>query len=147
MNDIHPHQKEPVAHRLALAAQKLAYGKDVPYGGPVYKSMQVEGNCIVLMFDRIGGGLAVKGDRLEGFIIAGNDRKFVNAEAQIKGDNVIVFSSKVADPIAVRYGWADYPIVNLFNKAGLPASPFRTDAWTVSNGMNYSKPKYAERLK
>jgi sialate O-acetylesterase len=148
MNDIHPHQKEPVALRLALAAQKLAYGKDIPYSGPVYKSMQIDANCITLTFDHVEGGLAAKDGRLGGFTIAGDDRKFVNAEAVIKGERVIVCSPKIAHPAAVRYCWSDYPVASLFNKAGLPASPFRTDNWPVADGMEYStKSKYGERLK
>jgi sialate O-acetylesterase len=125
--DIHPPKKEPVGGRLALAARALAYGEKIEYSGPVYKSMRVDGSKAILTFDHIGGGLVAKDGPLTGFTIAGEDRKFVNADAEIKDDQVIVSSSKVDRPGAVRYGWANYPVVNLWNKDGLPASPFRTD--------------------
>ena len=125
--DIHPRKKAPVGARLALAARALAYGEKVEYSGPVYKDMKVGGNKIVLDFTHVDGGLVAKGGALTGFTIAGKDRKFVRARAEIQADQVVVSSSQVADPVAVRYGWADYPVVNLWNKAGLPATPFRTD--------------------
>ncbi|HEY8503895.1 MAG TPA: sialate O-acetylesterase, partial [Gemmataceae bacterium] len=128
-NDIHPRQKEPVGARLALAALAIAYGKDVPHSGPVYKSMKVEDGKAVLSFDHVHGGLVAKGGELTGFTIAGPDRKFVNAKAKIEGDTVVVWSDAVREPAAVRFGWANYPVVNLWNKAGLPATPFRTDDW------------------
>jgi sialate O-acetylesterase len=126
--DIHPKQKEPVGHRLALAALALAYGKKVDYLGPEYDSMKVDGNKAVLTFKNLGGGLVCKGDKLTGFAICGEDKKFVNADAVIQDDKIIVSSPKVDKPAAVRFGWANYPVVNLWNKAGLPASPFRTDS-------------------
>ncbi len=128
-DDIHPRNKQDVGKRLALAARHIAYGEDIVYSGPIYKSMQVEENQIVLSFDHIGSGLTAKGDKLEGFAIAGNDRKFVWADAEIQGDQILVSSPKVAEPAAVRYAWANNPECNLYNKEGLPASPFRTDAW------------------
>ena len=115
--------------RLALWALAKDYGKDVVYSGPTFKSMQKKGGAIVLEFDHLGGGLVAKGDALEGFAIAGSDRKFVGADARIAGETVVVSSPKIADPVAVRYAWADNPVCNLYNKAGLPASPFRTDDW------------------
>jgi sialate O-acetylesterase len=127
-NDIHPKQKEPVGHRLALAALALAYDKKVDYQGPEFESMKVDGNKAVLTFKHLGGGLVCKGDKLTGFAIAGEDKKFVNADAVIQDDKIIVSSPKVDKPVAVRFGWANYPVVNLWNKAGLPASPFRTDS-------------------
>ena len=132
-DDIHPKQKEPVAHRLALAAQALAYGRNVVYRGPVFKSMTVKGDKAVISFDSVGSGLAAKGGDLTGFAIAGKDKKFYNAEAKIVGRKVVVTNPMVTRPIAVRYGWADCPIVNLFNKEGLPASPFRTDTFPRQN--------------
>jgi sialate O-acetylesterase len=125
--DIHPKQKTPVGQRLALAALALTYGKKIEYSGPVYESMKVDGDKAVLSFTHLGGGLVCKGEKLTGFAIAGEDQKFVNADAVIKGDTVVVSSPMVAKPVAVRFGWANYPVVNLFNKEGLPATPFRTD--------------------
>ena len=126
-NDIHPKRKEPVGARLARAALALAYGRKIEYSGPVYDSMKVEGNRAVLSFTHVDGGLEARGGALEGFTVAGEDRKFVKADARIEGDKVVVSSPQVQPPVAVRYGWANFPVVNLWNKEGLPASPFRTD--------------------
>jgi sugar lactone lactonase YvrE len=128
--DIHPKRKAEVGHRLELAALALAYGKKDEYSGPVFDKMTVEGNKAVLSFTHGGGGLEAKDGPLTGFTVAGADRKFHNADAEIKGDTVVVWSKDVDRPAAVRYGWANYPVVNLWNKAGLPASPFRTDDWS-----------------
>jgi sialate O-acetylesterase len=131
-NDIHPLNKKDVGKRLALAAQKVAYGDDeVVYSGPLYKSMTVEGNKIILTFTSIGSGLMAKGgEQLKNFAICGTDKKFVWANAKIKNNKVIVWSDKVENPMAVRYAWADNPEgANLYNKEGLPASPFRTDEY------------------
>jgi sialate O-acetylesterase len=125
--DIHPRGKEPVGARLALAARALAYGRKIEYSGPVYESMKVAGNRVILSFSHVGGGLIAKDAELKGFTIAGADHKHVPAVAKIEGETVVVTSSEVAKPVAVRYGWANVPEVNLFNQAGLPASPFRTD--------------------
>jgi len=126
-DNIHPKKKEPAGARLALAARAIAYGEKIEYWGPLYSSMAVEGNHAILKFKHVGGGLVTEGGDLKGFTIAGPDKKFVNAEAKIQGDRVIVSSPQVARPVAVRYGWANCPVVNLFNKEGLPPSPFRTD--------------------
>ncbi|MGB4413555.1 MAG: sialate O-acetylesterase [Paludibacter sp.] len=126
-NDIHPMNKKEVSHRLALAAQKVAYNdRNVVYSGPLYKSMKVKGNKIEISFSNIGSGLIAKnGKELKYFAIAGNDKKFVWAKAEIKGNKVIVWSNEVPHPVAVRYAWADNPAgANLYNKEGLPASPF-----------------------
>ena len=135
--DIHPKNKQDVGKRLALWALANTYGVDVVCSGPLYTSMDKSGDKIILHFDHCGGGLVAKGgEPLKGFAIAGKDRKFVWADARIDGDTVVVRSDKVAEPMAVRYAWADNPICNLFNKAGLPASPFRTDIWpgvTINN--------------
>jgi len=131
-NDIHPLNKKDVGKRLALAAQKVAYGDDeVVYSGPLYKSMTVEGNKTILTFTSIGSGLMAKGgEQLKNFAICGTDKKFVWANAKIKNNKVIVWSDKVENPMAVRYAWADNPEgANLYNKEGLPASPFRTDEY------------------
>lgn len=125
--DIHPKQKRPVGERLALAARAIAYDEKLEYSGPVYSGMKVDGNRAVLSFTHAGSGLVAKGDKLTGFTIAGADQQFVPAEAEIKGDKVIVSSPSVAQPVAVRFGWENYPVVNLWNKIGLPATPFRTD--------------------
>jgi len=129
--DIHPKQKEPVGARLALAARAIAYGEKIEYSGPTYDSMKVADGKAILSFKHLGGGLVAKGDALTGFTIAGDDKVFYNAEAMIQGDTIVVSSSQVAKPVAVRFGWANYPVVNLWNKEGLPASPFRTDDWAV----------------
>ncbi|MBC6610006.1 sialate O-acetylesterase [Hymenobacter sp. BT507] len=129
-NDIHPVTKQPVGHRLALAAQKVAYGeKNVVASGPLYQSMQKNGNKATLTFSGVGSGLVTQGKGpLEGFAVAGTDHKFHWAQARIEGNKVVVWSDQVKDPVAVRYAWADNPEnANLANKEGLPASTFRTD--------------------
>ncbi len=130
--DIHPKAKEPVGQRLALAARALTYGEKIEYSGPVFKKMKVSGDKAVLSFDHLGGGLVAKDGALKGFTIAGAaatgaSNNFVKADAVIVGDTVVVSSPEVKKPVAVRYGWANVPEVNLFNKADLPATPFRTD--------------------
>ncbi|MGB7160208.1 MAG: sialate O-acetylesterase [Tepidisphaeraceae bacterium] len=126
-NDIHPKNKHDVGKRLALAAERIAYGRnDVVHSGPAFASMKVEGNQARLKFQH-ADGLTAKDGNLKGFAIAGEDKKFVWADAKIDGDVVIVSAKGVEKPIAVRYAWADNPECNLHNGAGLPASPFRTD--------------------
>lgn len=125
--NIHPTKKQPVGERLALAARALAYGEKVEYSGPIFESMTVSGPQAILHFKHVGSGLVAKGDKLVGFTIAGNDKKFHEADAKIEGDTVVASSPDVVKPVAVRFGWANYPVVNLWNKNGLPASPFRTD--------------------
>src|SRR5665647_890805 len=129
-NDIHPLNKKDVGKRLALAAQKVAYGdRTIVYSGPTYKAMTVRGRKIIITFDNTGSGLNVKGGgKLQHFAIAGADMKFVWAKARIRGEKVIVKGSKIKKPVAARYAWADNPEgANLYNREGLPASPFRTD--------------------
>jgi sialate O-acetylesterase len=129
-NDIHPLNKEDVGKRLALAAQKVAYGdEEVVYSGPIYQSMKIQDNKIIITFTNIGSGLTAKGDgELKHFAIAGSNKEFVWAKAKIEGDKVIVCNVNITNPVAVRYAWADNPEgANLYNKEGLPASPFRTD--------------------
>lgn len=127
-NDIHPRNKQDVGARLALAARGIAYGQSIEYSGPVFKSMEVAEGQARLRFEHIGGGLVAKGSGpLKGFAIAGADKRFVFAEAKIDGDTVVVSSPQVPQPVAVRYGWANNPVCNFYNQAGLPASPFRTD--------------------
>jgi sialate O-acetylesterase len=127
--DIHPKNKQDVGKRLALWAQAQVYGKDVVYSGPVFKAMKVEGAAARLSFDHVGGGLVAKGEKLVGFAVAGEDRKFVWADAKIEGAEIVVSSPEVAKPVAVRYAWADNPACNLYNQEGIPATPFRTDDW------------------
>ncbi|MBN2328346.1 MAG: sialate O-acetylesterase [Candidatus Omnitrophica bacterium] len=136
--DIHPRNKQDVGYRLALAARKVTYGEDnLVYSGPMYKSMKVEDGKIRLWFDCVGSGLMAQGNQpLKGFTIAGEDKNFAPAGARIENDTIVVWSQDVKNPVAVRYAWQDNPECNLFNKQGLPASPFRTDEWpgvTVDN--------------
>lgn len=133
-DDIHPAKKQPVGERLARAAQGIAYHEKGAHSGPIFSGMQIQGGKVILSFDHVGRGLVAKDGELKGFAIAGRDRKFVWANAEIKNDQVIVSSEDVPQPVAVRYGWADYPAVNLFNKEGLPASPFRTDNFPMLTG-------------
>jgi len=129
-NDIHPKNKQDVGKRLALWALGTTYGKPLVYSGPLNQAMSVQDGKIAVRFEHVGEGLKAGGEALKGFAIAGEDRKFVFATAQITGpDTVLVSSPEVAQPVAVRYAWAVNPDANLFNSAGLPASPFRTDDW------------------
>src|SRR5688572_5559740 len=129
-NDIHPDNKKDVGERLALAALKIAYGENIIYSGPIYQSAKVEGNKITINFSNVGSGLITNdGEEISEFAIAGTDKKFVWAKAKIDGDKIVVWNDNVANPMYVRYAWADNPVnPNLYNKEGLPASPFRTDA-------------------
>jgi sialate O-acetylesterase len=131
ITDIHPRNKQDVGKRLALWALAKQYGqKDLVYSGPLYKSMQVEGDKAIISFDHVGGGLVSRdGKPLSWFAIAGEDKKFVEAQAEIDGANVVVSAEGVTDPVAVRFGWHQEAEPNLSNKEGLPASPFRTDKW------------------
>ena len=129
-NDIHPKDKQAVGHRLALIARAKTYGERIPYSGPMYHSYEIDGDKIILSFDHTEGGLkSGDGKTLQGFSIAGRDHKFHWAKAEIQGDKIVVSSPEVSYPVAVRYAWADNPVCNLYNGAGLPASPFRTDDW------------------
>jgi sialate O-acetylesterase len=128
--NVHPKNKEPVGERLALIALAESYGQKIECSGPVFESMKIEGHLIRIRFSHAAGGLVAKNGPPTGFTIAGSDQHFFPAQAVIQGDSVLVSSSSVADPVAVRYAWADYPAgVNLYNAAGLPAAPFRTDHW------------------
>lgn len=128
-NDIHPDNKKDVGERMALAAQKLAYDEDIVYSGPLYKDHKIEGNKVIITFSHIGSGLITNdGEELSEFAIAGEDKKFVWANAKIEGNKVIVWSEDISDPKYVRYAWANNPDnPNLYNKEGLPASPFRIE--------------------
>ncbi|HEY3391571.1 MAG TPA: sialate O-acetylesterase [Lacipirellulaceae bacterium] len=129
--DIHPRNKLEVAKRLARWALARTYGRDIACQSPRYESMTTEADAIVLKFKDVGGGLrTVDAAEVKGFAIAGDDRKWTWAEAKITApDQVTVRSSAVPNPVAVRYAWADNPVCNLYNKVGLPVTPFRTDDW------------------
>ena len=128
-NDIHPLNKKDVGERLASWAEHLAYGSDDPdYSGPIYQSYKIEGNKMILSFSHVGTGLMVKGGgELYYFAIAGADNKYVWAKAEISGDKIFVWNDEITNPVSVRYAWANNPEgANLYNKRGLPASPFET---------------------
>ncbi|WP_369679095.1 hypothetical protein [Siphonobacter sp. BAB-5385] len=128
-NDIHPDNKKDVGERLAQTALNLVYHENIVASGPLFQSATIQGNKINLSFTNVGSGLqAIDGEPLGDFAIAGSDKKFVWAQARIEGDKVVVWSDEVPNPQYVRYAWADNPVhANLYNKEGLPASPFRTD--------------------
>ena len=128
-NDIHPKNKQEVGRRLGLWARAQVYGEKIPFSGPLPVGHKISGDEITLSFKHTDGGLVAKDGELQGFVIAGADKKWCWAKARIEGGRVIVSSPEVKSPVAVRYGWADNPNCNLCNGAGLPASPFRTDAW------------------
>ncbi len=131
-DDIHPRNKQEVGRRLALAARRMVYGQAVVASGPTFKAMKKEGDRLRLTFDHQGGGLAAKDPYgyVKGFAVAGKDRQFYWAQARLEGNEVIVWSAAVPEPVAVRYAWADNPAdANLYNREGLPATPFRTDGW------------------
>jgi sialate O-acetylesterase len=132
-DDIHPKNKQDVAHRLALAAEKVAYSEDLVFSGPTYKGLTIEGDKIRIRFDHTGSGLKIsdKYGYLRGFAIAGADQKYVWAKAYQDGNDIMVFSESVKGPVAVRYNWGNAPDGNLYNEEGLPAIPFRTDSWPV----------------
>lgn len=137
--DIHPKNKQEVGRRLALQALNKTYGMPVECSGPVYEGHEISGNVVRIHFSSIGKGLVAKGGKLEGFAVAGADRRFHWAEARIVGDCVEVSCKDVERPMAVRYAWANNPVGNLFNAAGLPAGPFRTDDWPGVTFYNTSR--------
>lgn len=131
-NNIHPSNKQDVGLRLALIAMKKTYGKDLTHSGPFYKTFIAEGSTIRIQFDTPGEAMVARGSKglLKGFAIAGRDKMFAWAEAEIIGNEIVVKSHEVNQPIAVRYAWGNNPAdANLYNTAGLPAPPFRTDDW------------------
>ncbi len=129
-NDVHPTNKKDVGKRLALNALKVAYNLPKTIQSPMFKSVQFADNKAVVSFENSGSNLKMKGSELEGFEIAGDDKKFYYAQAKIEGNKITVSNSQVKKPTSVRYGWSDAPIdANLFNQEDLPASPFRTDIW------------------
>jgi len=135
--DIHPPRKLPVAQRLFLHARKLAYGeKGLVVSGPVPGKVEVTGGSVVVHFEHVGGGLVAKGGKLKGFEIAAPDEKYVPAAARIEGRTVVVSSPDVKSPKSIRYAWAGFPLCTLYNKEGLPATPFR---WPVPKGPDPSE--------
>jgi len=133
--DIHPKNKQDVGIRLADAALAQTYGQKMEYSGPVYDSMKVEGNKVRLKFTH-AEGLMSKADPIPGFAIAGEDKKWKWATAKIEGNEIVVWNDEIANPVAVRYAWADNPKATIYNAADFPAVPFRTDTWpgiTVNN--------------
>jgi sialate O-acetylesterase len=135
-NNIHPGNKRDVGYRLALWALSDVYGRSFFSTGPVLRDVNTKEDQVVLTFDDVGSGLVARGGGgLRGFAVAGADQQFVWARARIDGDTVIVQAESVPEPVAVRYGWADYPIGNLFNANGLPAAPFRSDNWSISEDV------------
>ncbi len=127
--ECHAPNKQEISRRLWLAALALAYGEKTTFKGPTFASHQVDANRVRIRFSHVEGGLVAKGAELKGFAVAGADRRFIPATARIDGEAVIVESDGVNVPVAVRYNWADSPDGNLYNSAGLPAPPFRTDHW------------------
>ena len=139
-DNIHPVDKEIVGERLALCALAQHYGKKTPYQGPTLKSVRRLPSALKLHFDHTDGGLVVKGDKLGEFSIAGKDRKWHWADAKIEGDTTTVSSPTVPEPQEVRYAWQSYPTATLYNGAGLPAVPFRTDKWPGITEGHKSEP-------
>ena len=134
-NDLHPRNKQDVGYRLSLIALAQTYGRNIVYSGPLYQSMRIEGNKIILTFTHTGSGMIAKGNNgvLSSFTISGSNRVFVPATANIEGNTVVVYSNAVINPVAVRYAWSNNPeSANLFNQEGLPTSPFRTDDWQLT---------------
>ncbi len=127
--DIHPKNKQDVGRRLAAWALGTVYGQKVATSGPLPAGHQVRGSEVLLSFKHTDGGLVAKGGELKGFVVAGEDKQWKSARARIEGDKVIVSSADVKQPVAARYAWENWPTCNLYNGAGLPASPFRTDDW------------------
>lgn len=125
--DIHPKNKQEVGRRLALAARAIAYGEKIEYSGPVFQQATPEGSALRVSFTHAEGGLATHGEALKGFQVAGQDGKYVPADARIEGTSVVASSPSVSSPVRVRYGWSDDPGCNLYNGEGLPASPFQND--------------------
>ncbi len=135
-DNVHYPNKQEVARRLALIALAKTYGQDVVYSGPRYASYEVDNDKIVISFTHTDGGLAARNQALNSFTIAGADHRFHRAQARIEGDKVVVWSRQVKMPVAVRYAWQDNPDADLYNGAGLPAAPFRTDDWQL---LSYGK--------
>jgi sialate O-acetylesterase len=129
--DVHYRDKQPAAARAVHAAQVLSYGRAGDTGGPRFAGLTINGSQAIVRCDRLGGGLVATGGEVGGFIIAGADRVFHPAQARLDGDTVVVSSTAVPQPVAVRYAWGDFPTISLASRAGLPLSPFRSDDWPL----------------
>ncbi|MFZ1028292.1 MAG: hypothetical protein WAN66_18965 [Limnoraphis robusta] len=139
LSNIHPPNKQLAGKRLFLAAMAKVYGeKDLVWRGPSYRSVEFKENQATVTFDSAGKGLKIKGDKLKGFAVAGSNHRFFWADGKIEGNRVILTSEAVKQPVAVRYGWANNPVGNLYNEADLPAFPFRTDNWL----LNWDKSRF-----
>ncbi len=143
-NNIHPHDKQTVANRLAMLALNKTYGDPIPCESPRYASMEVSNGKIILTFDDVDQGLtAFDTDRLQGFAIAGDDQDFVWAQAEIiPPDQIVVWSENVPAPIVVRYAWDYHPVNNVIDRNGLPLAPFRTDDWPVYTQTHLERPRW-----
>lgn len=137
--DIHPPNKEPVAERLFLQARHVAYGEKLVHSGPVPAKTEIRDGGFVVTFDHIGSGLAAKGEELKGFEVAGSDMTFAPADAEIKANQVLVRSPSVAAPVHLRYAWDGCPDATLYNREGLPATPFRWTDWARSPMANHAE--------
>jgi len=126
-DNVHPADKQTVGARLALAARAIAYRENVEYSGPLFRQTGIEGDAIRIWFTHAEDGLLAKGGPLQGFEIAGDDHRFAFAEGRIEDNTVVVSNHEVESPKFVRYGWQNAPTVNLYNSAGLPASPFTSE--------------------
>ncbi len=127
-SDVHPKNKQEIGRRFALLARANVYGENkLVYSGPIYKRMDINGNKIKIEFEHSGSGLVAQNGKLEGFAIAGKDGKFIWGNAKIEGNSVIVWNDSIEHPVAVNYGFGRNPIISLYNKEWLPASPFRTN--------------------
>lgn len=124
-DDVHPKNKQDVGLRLSLAARAVAYGENIEYSGPAFRALTADGTVLRLRFDHANSGLISRNGALRGFVIAGADEKYLPAQARIEGNTVIVSDERVTEPMYVKYGWAPDPDCNLYNGAGLPASPFQ----------------------
>ena len=125
--NIHPKNKQEIGRRLAIAAMGKVYDEPITFMGPVFNHIDIRDNRIILFFDFIGDGFSIKGEEIKGFAIAGESKNFEWAKAKIEGKKIIVWNDKIEKPLYVRYGWSINPPCNLYNKQGLPASPFRSD--------------------
>ena len=137
--NIHPVNKQEVGYRLACMSLNRTYNYQIPFNGPRYISFQKSGSSLIVYFNTGDSEMTIKGDELKGFEVAGEDRKFYQANAIITGGQIKVYSKNVSSPVAVRYAWADAPVsANLYNKLGFPAQPFRTDQWPgVTDTVTY----------
>ncbi len=140
-DNIHPRRKQVVGERLALAARVIAYGEKIDGLSPLYRMAEFRPDGrVVIHFDYVHGPLQVHGSDPMGFAIAGPDRVWRWANARVEGETVVVWHPAVKHPVAVRFGWADYPVVNLYSSAGLPVSPFRTDDWAMVTAPDPDQP-------